>query len=215
MPGRSALVVVAALGLMLPASAVAGARAGGARCSSTVPAAHRIADDPADGSLGLAPELTGVDVGLDGACRLTVTPLLGDRSVTAGLFPREGVATYVDTDGSVSTGARAWGGADVAVVVAGRLGASAGPAIGTWTSGRFRFHRAPRLPAAGIGGFTATLDQLGVAEAVVLRLRVGTSWAGALGSYRDVAPDAGTPAAPLPVAFGTAFGVRPLAGLTA
>jgi hypothetical protein len=190
------LVLLAAVTASVTAAAADAATA----CSTSAPAIARIADDPSDGDLGLAPEITAVDVRLDSACHVSVEPRLGDRNVTAGLFPREGIAAYFDTDGSASTGSPAWSGADVAVVTAGRLGASAGPSIGRWTGTRFSFRRARTLTEIGIGGFRATLGELGVTSPVTLGLRVGTSWMGLLGPYRDFAPDAGAPPHRVPVA---------------
>ena len=202
---RSSAVVLVAVVSALAAGAPAGASA---RCSSSLPERRHFADGAADAGLGLAPEVRAVDVRLDGACRLRVEPTLGDRDRTVGLFPREGVAIYLDTDGSSLTGAPSWAGADVAVVSAGHLGArDLGPALGRWDGTTFSFEHARTLRDVGIGGFSATLDQLGIAAPATLGLRAGTSWVGLLGIYRDFAPDPGAPSYALPLSFGGRSGV--------
>lgn len=202
----SAVVLVVAIALALATTAPGSA---GARCSSSVPGSHRFLDASADAGLGLAPEVTAVDVRVDASCRLRVEPTLGDRDRTVGLFPREGVAVYLDTDGSLLTGAPGWAGADVAVVSAGHLGArDLGPALGRWDGTTFSFARARRLRDVGIGGFSATMHELGITASGPLGLRVGTSWMGLLGIYRDFAPDPGTPSYLFPLSFGGRSGVR-------
>ena len=214
-PGYPRSSVTALVGAVVLMAAAAPSSAG-ARCTSSLPASVRFTDAADDAGLGLAPEVTRVDVRLDDACRLRVEPTLGDRDRTVGLFPREGVAIYLDTDGSALTGSPGWAGADVAVVSAGHLGArDLGPALGTWDGRTFSFERAPTLRDVGIGGFSATMEQLGIGSAVTLGVRVGTSWTGLLGIYRDFAPGPGTPSYGFPLSFGGRSAARIWAGAVA
>jgi len=195
------MVVLAVLLLAIAASVTAAAGAE-ARCASSRPASRQFADGPGDAGLGLAPEVVAVRMRVDRACRLRVQPRFGDRGPTVGLFPNEGIAIYLDTDADVFTGARAWAGADVAVVSAGHLGArDVGPALGRWDGRTFRFARRRVLRDLGIGGFRATLGELGVTAPATLGVRVGTSWVGLRGIYRDFAPDPGAPSYELPLRF--------------
>jgi hypothetical protein len=188
--------------LLAIAASVTAAAGADAHCTSSRPASRQFSDGAADAGLGLAPEVIGVRMRVDRACRLRVQPRFGDRGPTVGLFPNEGVVIYLDTDADVFTGARAWAGADVAVVSAGHLGAGdLGPALGRWNGRTFRFGRRRMLRDLGIGGFRATLGQLGVAAPAILRVRVGTSWVGLRGIHRDFAPDPGAPSYELPLRF--------------
>jgi hypothetical protein len=195
--------VLASLALVL---AMIGAAAGDARaaCSTSVPVTRSFADDPFDGELGLAPEITAVEATVTAACDLTVLPVLGDRSPTAGLITEERVATYLDTDGDPATGAPAWAGADKVVLVVGQNGPDLPPALGTWTGSDFDFGPAIPLAAVGAAGFAASLEQLGISATASLGIRVAASWTGVRDTYDDLAPEAGAPAYRLPVSFGAA-----------
>ena len=176
------------------AGATAGAMTAGApgsaiaACTASTPASQSLADNAADGQLGLAPEITFVDATLGSACDLVVLTRLGDRSETAGLIPYETLATYIDTDGNSATGSPRWGGADKVVVVFGQRGAGLPPALGTWTGAAFSFAAGVTLPVVGASGFAASLDQLGVSGPTTLGLRVASSWTGLRDTYDDLAP---------------------------
>jgi hypothetical protein len=197
--------------LVVAAAAMTGSSPGTARaaCASSTPAAQSFADDPFDGELGLAPEITTVDVSLGAACDLVVLPRLGDRSETAGLIVDEAVSTYIDVDGDPATGSPQWGGADRVVQVIGRNGADLPPALGSWTGTAFSFAAAVTLPVIGAGGFAATLDQLGIASPATLGLRVTSSWVGLRDTYDDFAPAPGSASFAFPVSFTTAAAPQP------
>ena len=174
-----------------------------AACSSSAPAARSFADNASDSQLGLAPEIVSVDVTLDTACRLVVLPTLGDRSATFGLIADETVATYIDSDGNRATGSPQWGGADKIVLVIGRRGFDLPPALGTWTGTAFSFAAGVTLRVVGAGGFTASLDQLGVAAPATLGFRVASTWTGLRDTYDDLAPARRLSPIALPIAFAT------------
>jgi hypothetical protein len=172
-----------------------------AACTTSVPVTRSFADDPFDGELGLAPEMTKVEARLGTACDLTVAPELGDRSPTAGLITEERVATYLDTDGDPATGAPALGGADRVVLVIGQNGDDLPPALGIWTGTDFDFTDGITLPVVGAAGFTARLGELGIATPTTLGLRIDTSWTGVRDTYDDLAPEAGAPSHRVPMVF--------------
>jgi hypothetical protein len=172
-----------------------------AACSSSTPAFRSFADDPFDGDLGLAPEMTAVEATLGTTCDLVILPRLGDRSETAGLIRGETVATYVDTDGNAGTGSPLWRGADKVVLVVGRKGADLPPALGTWTGTQFSFAGGVTLPVVGAAGFAANLDQLGAPGPTTLGIRVVSSWRGLRDTYLDFAPES----ARRSFAFGLSF----------
>jgi hypothetical protein len=186
-----------------------------AACSSSTPLATSFADDPADGEIGLAPEIAAVEVSLGGGCELVVAPKLVDRSETAGLIRDEAVTAYIDTDGNPATGAPAWGGADRAVVVVGQNGPDLAPALGIWTGVGFSFGGAPSLTAVGAAGFTATLDQVGVPGPTTLGIRVASSWSGLYDTYHDFAPERGAPSFAFAVTFAVSAPTPPPAATPA
>ena len=192
--------------LAVAAVAMTGSSPGTARaaCATSTPAAQSFTDDPFDGELGLAPEITSVDVSLGVWCDLVVLPRLGDRAETAGLIRDETVSTYIDVDGNPATGSPMWGGADKLVQVVGLTGADVPPALGTWTGAAFDFAQSLTLPVVGAGGFAATLDQLGASGPTTLGVRVTSSWVGLRDVYDDFAPDHGSPSHAFPVTFTTA-----------
>jgi hypothetical protein len=195
---RRRLVAVTVAVFAFIAASADGAQA---TCSSSTPAGQRFADDRSDGELGLAPELTFVNVSLGAACELVVAVELGDRSETAGLIRDEIVATYIDSDGNPATGAPLWAGADRVVVVVGQNGADLPPALGIWTGGEFSFAGAVSLPGVGAAGFTTTLDQLGTPGPTTLGIRVASSWTGLYDTYDDLAPETGAAAYAFAVSF--------------
>jgi hypothetical protein len=174
-----------------------------AACSSSTPVDRSFVDNASDSQLGLGPEMAFVGVTLGSACDLTVLPTLVDRSSTVGLISDETVATYIDSDGNPATGSAQWGGADKIVLTIGRRGPDLRPALGTWTGEAFSFAAGVTLPAVGAGGFTASLDQLGVAAPTTLGLRVASTWTGLRDTYDDLAPGRGLPPIAVPVTFAT------------
>jgi hypothetical protein len=192
-----------AVAVAAAAMAVMAAHSGGAAaaCSSSTPAGQSFADDPFDGNLGLAPEITAVDATLGTACDLVVVPRLGDRSETVGLIRDETVATYLDTDGNAATGSTVCGGADKVVLVVGRKGPDLPPALGTWTGRGFSFADGATLPVVGAAGFAGSLDQLGVAAPATLGIRVVSSWTGVFATYHDFAPRPPGATFAFPIAF--------------
>jgi hypothetical protein len=174
-----------------------------AACSSSTPVDRSFVDNASDSQLGLGPEMAFVGLTLGSACDLTVLPTLVDRSSTVGLISDETVATYIDSDGNPATGSPQWGGADKIVLVIGRRGPDLRPALGTWTGAAFSFAAGVTLPAVGAGGFTASLDQLGVAAPTTLGLRIASTWTGLRDTYDDLAPGRGLPPIAVPVTFAT------------
>jgi hypothetical protein len=125
------------------------------------------ADSPFDGEGGLAPEITTVSMAVDGACNYSVNP-----GLTLPLIDDDFVFIYVDRDGNAATGSLNWGGADVVV---GTVGGTYGDSpLGVWNGAQFTFTDAsPAGTAPFHGGFSATLDRLGVAPGVTTGVQVG------------------------------------------
>jgi PASTA domain-containing protein len=172
-----------------------------AACSSSTPSSQAIADSPVDGQAGLAPEMAGVGITVDGACGVSFDPVLTNRP--SGLIDGDGVGIYVDTDGNPATGSPTFNGADRVIITAGLTGPDTPPGLGTWNGATFDFTSAPLLPAVGQGGARAVLDQLGVAAPGTINVRVATIWLGVFDSYGDFAPEPGTAPFSLPLAFST------------
>src|SRR4051812_32735632 len=91
-----------------------------ATCSSSSPSSVSYNDPPAD--VISAVDILNVGASLDGACTVTVNPLLAGP-----LTENDFAITILNTDGSAFTGAAALGGADVAVGVAGAAGGEFSP----------------------------------------------------------------------------------------
>jgi PASTA domain len=192
----AAIAVAAAFAALL-----IGSSAAHATCYSSTPSGTAYADSPADGDLGLAPEITTVAIGLDAACAYSVNP-----GIPGTLIDGDGVFAYIDADGNPATGSPTFDGADVAIGSIGVTGPDPAPLLGRWDAAAqtFSFAGAPSLTPAGTGGFSASLDQLGVAASpTTTRVRVATIWTGVYDNYFDFAPE--SPQAPiaLPIAFST------------
>lgn len=179
-------------------------------CTTSVPAVQSFGDPAGDGldptnpfSSDLAPDVTAVTAQLDGACGLSVQSAMGNRP--GDLIDGDAVFTYLDTDGNPATGDAVFGGADRAIGVLGEIGPDDPPLLGTWdpTSASMSFIGGPVLTPAGIGGFVAAPDQLGIAPGSNVGVVVGTIWT-SIGSYIDTAPDDPGLAPLLPVSYSNA-----------
>ena len=181
-----AAVVVAAV-FALTASA-------NAACTGSTPSAAAYAD-PVDGELGLAPEITTVEVSVGASCHYVVDP-----GIATPLADGDGVFAYIDTDGNPATGATQIGGADVAIVTVG-LGTTVSPPLrGVWDGQTFAFDETtPAGTSVGNGGFSARIDALGIASGATTNLRLGSLRVTQHDVLFDIAPDAG--AISLPVAW--------------
>lgn len=192
---RRSAVALASVAASLSIAATAGAQ-----CYSSTPGSTAYADSPADGDLGLAPEITTVGVSLDASCDYSVNP-----GIVGSLIQGDGVFEYIDTDGNPATGSPTFGGADVAVGSIGVNGIDPPPVLGHWdpVAGTFSFSGGASLTTVGTGGFSATLDQLGVSTPLTTNVQVGSIWIGTYDNYTDFAPDPGLGPIPFPVAFST------------
>jgi hypothetical protein len=191
----------AAIAIAAFAALLTGASAAHATCYSSTPSGAAYADGPADGDLGLAPEITNVAIGLDAACAYSVIP-----GIPGTLIDGDGVFAYIDVDGNPATGSATFDGADVAVGSLGVTGPDPAPLLGRWdvATQTFTFAGAPSLAPAGTGGFSASLDQLGIAASpTTTRVRVATIWSGIYDNYFDFAPEPSQAPVALPVAFST------------
>jgi hypothetical protein len=188
----------AAVALACAAGTLSIVGSAGAQCYSSTPGSTSYADAPADGDLGLAPEITTVGVALDAACDYSVNP-----NIPGSLIEGDGVFEYVDTDGDPGTGSPTFGGADVAIGSIGVTGIDPPPVLGHWdpVANTFSFSGGASLPTAGTGGFSATLDQLGVRTPLTTGVRVASLWVGIYDDYFDFAPSPGLAAIPFPIAF--------------
>jgi hypothetical protein len=196
---RRARVLFTAL-LTLAASFTLASTAG-ATCYSSTPANAIFTDSPFDGQSGLSPEITTVTATVNAGCGYAVDP-----GVTQPLISGDAVFEYLDVDGNAATGSPVFVGADVAVGSLGLTGPDPAPLLGIWNAAAnsFSFTGAQSLTPLGIGGFTASLDQLGVATTpITSTVQVGTIWVGIYNNYADFAPEPGAGPLPLPVAFST------------
>ena len=191
-PRPARLLPIALLALI---AVLALASTAGATCYSSTPSSAVQSDSPFDGESGLSPEITTVNATVDAACGYAVDP-----GISVPLVDGDGVFEYLDLDGNAATGSQVFVGADVAVGSAGYTGADPAPLLGRWdpSLNSFSFSGAPSLTALGIGGFRASLDQLGVAQPVTSTVRVGTIWIGIYDFYTDFAPEPGASPFPLP-----------------
>ena len=175
-----------------------------AACTSSTPYTQSYADSPADGELGLAPEIVSVVAATDAACRVTVQSVLAGYAAPGDLIDGDAVGIYLDTDGNAATGSPLWDGADRAVIIAGMAGPDLGPGLGVWDGATFSFDGTPAPAPVGAGGFTATPDQLGMAAPASVGIRTATLWAGVYDTYADFAPEVFDPPFRFPVVFSTA-----------
>jgi PASTA domain-containing protein len=182
-----ALLLTALAGLTL-------ASAASAKCHSSTPNSIGLADSPSDG--GLAPEITVVTVAVNATCGYLV-----DLGIAKPLVADDSVSVYVNVDGDPATGDQTTGGADVLVRTSGATGPEPAALLAQWYPdyATFSFANAIVLPPLGNGGFTATLDQLGVTTSpTVTTVRVASSH-----TDTDVAPASMFEPLPLSVAFST------------
>jgi hypothetical protein len=189
---------LAAVGLCVGA-ALAAAPAAQAACYGSTPATTSFADSPLDGDGGLAPEISTVTATVDVTCDLAVNPgvdqLIGDDSVFI----------YIDRDGNPATGSTLFGGADIVVGTLGEIGTDSPPLLGVWDGTQFQFTDPTPVGASLlIGGFSATLDRLGVPSGVVTHYFVASQWQGLYDDYFDWAPNIGSGLTiGLPVSYST------------
>jgi hypothetical protein len=198
-PDRKRATVLALAVAAVVFGGLAAASSADAACYSSTPSATSFVDAPADGSL--APEITTITAQLDGACAVTVDP-----GVTAPLIEGDGVFVYLDVAGNPATGSSVFQGADVAVGSLGVTGIDPPPLVGRFdaASDSFSFDDAPVAAAVGYGGFSATLDQLGVPTSpTTLAARTATIWSGISYDYFDFAPEPAAAPFPFAVAFDT------------
>jgi hypothetical protein len=133
------------------AALLACAQTAQAACTRSTPAHTTFADDPADANG--APELTNVTVSVDAACTFSVDPGVGADA------PVGPILAFIDRDGNPATGAPVPQGADVAVFSIGELEFT--PFFGVWNGEDFEI--VGEAAPAGAGGFSAHVDQLGIA----------------------------------------------------
>jgi hypothetical protein len=180
-----------------------------AACTSSTPSTAAYADSPADGELGLAPEIVSVNATTDAACRLTVQGVLAGAIAPGDLIDGDTVGIYLDTDGNPASGSALWDGADRVAITIGRFGPDLGPGLGVWNGSTFDFVGAPLLPV-GAAGFAATVDQLGMPAPTAIGIRAATLYSGIYDDYSDFAPEVFAAPFRFPVAFSTAPPPPPL-----
>jgi hypothetical protein len=188
---RVALAAVAAAVVLLVSAGSAQAT-----CSSSSPSSVSYNDPPGD--VISAIDILNVGASLDGACTVTVNPLLAGP-----LTENDFAITILNTDGNAFTGAAALGGADVAVGVSGTAAGNTPPVIGVWNGADFVFSPTPLTPVGGIG-FSASLDQLGIRAPGIVGVSVSTVYTdpvSAANDDEDDAPDVPVPFFPFPVNF--------------
>ncbi len=190
---RAVLPVLAALLVGLWHAAAADAT-----CYSSTPAAAAFNDPAFDGDGGLAPEITTVSASLDASCRYAVDP-----GIAQPLVDGDAVFEYVNVDGNAATGSPLFHGADVAIGSVGVTGPDPAPILGSWDPGisSFSFATGPSVGTVGIGGFTASLDQMGFTSPGLSTVQVASIWVGVYDNYLDFAPE---PSA-LPLALSVGF----------
>jgi hypothetical protein len=188
------------IALLTVSIAFAGATTAQAACYSSTPASAAYSDSPADG-YDLAPEITTVTATVNASCAYSVDP-----GIPYPLVDGDAVFQYLDTDGNAATGSPVFTGADVVIGSLGFTGPDPAPVKGVWSpaTNSFSFTGAPSLAAVGTGGFTASLEELGVmGTPTTTTLRVASIWTGTYDNYFDFAPDPSIAPIALPVAFST------------
>jgi hypothetical protein len=181
-----------------------------AACTSATPATTSIPDPVGDGvdptnpfSSDLAPDAASVNLALAPNCTLSAADTFVNED-TGGLIEGDAVFFYLDTDANAGTGDAIFGGADEVVGTLGETGPDSPPLLGHWNGSSMDFTGAPVLAPAGVGGFAATPDQLGLPSGAVVGVISGSSWDPGDGNlYVDFAPDslASVDAAHLPVNY--------------
>jgi hypothetical protein len=195
---RACLLLALLLALV---AALTQASTAGASCYSSTPHSIALGDSPSDGESGLAPEITIVTAAVNATCAYSVDP-----AITAPLIGGDAVFEYVNVDGDAATGSQVFVGADAVVGSLGATGPDPAPMLGKWdpVANSFSFADAVSVTALGNGGFSASLDQLGVATSpTITTVEVGSMWVGTYDSYFDFAPEPMFEPLPLSVAFST------------
>jgi hypothetical protein len=198
---------VSVVGLLLATLVPAGTAQ--AACTSSTPSTVTFADSPADGDLGLAPEILSVVAATDGACRLAVQDVIAGAVGPGDLIDGDAVGIYLDTDGNPATGSPLWDGADRVAITVGLTGPDIGPGLGVWNGSTFDFASAPAVVPVGAAGFAATIDQLGMQAPAAVGIRTATLWTGVYDVYGDLAPEAFASPFRFAVAFSTAAPAPP------
>src|SRR5829696_7608181 len=132
-----------------------------AACTGSTPARTTLAD--AAGDAGTAPDLTGVTVALDAACRFSVSPEIQTFADDAVLL------TFLDRDGNAATGSPDFDGADILVATLG----TEQPVLAVWDGSDFAFvGELAGATAPSPGGFNAGVDQLAIEPGATVGVRV-------------------------------------------
>lgn len=160
----AAIVACAALAFGL-ASAPASSAAG---CTSSVPTSNSASDSASDSELGVSPELTALNVSIDGFCRITFSYNVAGQS---DLVPGEFYSWFVDSDNDSSTGvASGFKGADYSIGMLDTGYAS----VMQWNGSSWDSPvQASRTSAFGV---TALLDDLGASSGRMIWVAGGASW---------------------------------------
>lgn len=198
---RLAVLVAAAL---LAALAAAPAQAAAAACVSATPQAVALEDAGDDAELG-APEVTTVNAQVKADCTVSVRLGIANRT---RLLPDDAVLIYLNTDGNPATGAKSFGGADQGVgLVADEDGPGYIALLGRWDASAeaIDFENATELDISTTGGFgfTAGIDELGVASGASLGMSIAALSEPDGEIALDFAPDDEGGVLSLPIAFST------------
>lgn len=198
---RLAVLVVAAFVAALTA---APAQAAPAACVSATPQAVSLVDQADDAEAG-APEVTNVNAQVKADCTVSVRLGIANRT---RLLADDAVLVYLNTDGNSSTGAKSFGGADQGVgLVADEDGPGYIALLGRWDASAeaIDFENATELDISTTGGFgfTAGIDELGVASGTSLGLSVAALSEPDGEIALDFAPDDEGGVLALPIAFST------------
>jgi hypothetical protein len=187
---RAAIAAVAA-GVVMGCVAAPGQAQAACTASSPQAVSHV---DPIDGQARLAPELGLVLASVDGSCNYSVDPGVLDPILVNG----DAVFVYINRDGNAATGSPLFDGADIVVGTLGDTYTELPPLMGVWNGAEFDFNDSnPVGSATSLGGFTASVDRLGITPGAVTTVSAGSIYSGIYSSYIDFAPDVGL--APLPL----------------
>ncbi len=161
MPRRLLILsALAAIAAVAPASAHAA-------CVSSTPATTSVTDPTGDA--GVAPDLGTATLSLDAACTVRFDP-----GVVASTFGADDeVLVYVDTDGGRSTGEPDVG-TDVVIATFGTATGVEPTVMAKWTGGSYDVENTVILPSPTLGGFSATIDELGIPVGATIRLIAAT-----------------------------------------
>lgn len=198
---RLAVLVAAALAAGF---AAAPAQAAPAACVSATPQVVSLVDAADDAEAG-APEVTTVNAQVKADCTVSVRLGIANRT---RLLPDDAVLVYLNTDGNTATGAKSFGGADQGVgLVADEDGPGYIALLGRWdpSAEAIDFENATELDISTTGGFgfTAGIDELGVASGSSLGISIAALSEPDGEIALDFAPDDEGGTLNLPIAFST------------